>query len=165
MNSLKRIAEWLAALLRQLGWASLAWLALLISLIWIAGPMLAIGDTRPLEAERSALCTDRSGAARMDGGGTFGACASHGCRSRCAARLPYRATDPAADAQHRTPRRPARALRSMRAMCCGTPPSLPAGLPRRSTDSLGGTCIGCRGIWSSAAAERAKRAALCQWRT
>jgi len=53
MNSLKRIAEWLAALLRQLGWASLAWLALLISLIWIAGPMLAIGDTRPLEAERS----------------------------------------------------------------------------------------------------------------
>jgi type VI secretion system protein ImpL len=53
MNSLKRIAGWLAGLLRQLGWASLAWLALLISLIWIAGPMLAFGDTRPLEPERS----------------------------------------------------------------------------------------------------------------
>ncbi|CAE6754081.1 type VI secretion system membrane subunit TssM [Paraburkholderia domus] len=53
MNLLKRISGWLAGLLRQLDWASLVWIALLIALIWVVGSMLAIGDTRPLETERS----------------------------------------------------------------------------------------------------------------
>ncbi|HZZ06508.1 type VI secretion system membrane subunit TssM [Paraburkholderia sp.] len=53
MNILKRIFGWLAQVLRQFGWTGWVWAALLVALIWVVGPLLAIGDTRPLETEKS----------------------------------------------------------------------------------------------------------------